>query len=53
MEFAIDITGVPFGRTGVLIDAKEATSRELSHGHGLKGACFHGVSTGGISLLFA
>ena len=30
-------------RTEVLISASGALSRELSHGHGLKGACFRGV----------
>ena len=44
LKFASGITGVPFGRTEVLIGAIDAPSPELSHGHGLKGACFHGVS---------
>ena len=37
------ITGMPFARTDVLIGASDAPSPELSHGHGLKGACFHRV----------
>ena len=36
-------SGVPFGRSYVLIGANDAPSPELSHGHGLKGACSHGV----------
>ena len=48
MKFASDITRVPFGRTDVLIGAHDAPSPELSYGHGLKGASFHGFSKAGI-----
>ena len=53
MEFASDITRVPFGRTDVLIGANGAPSSELSYGHGLKGASFHWFSKVGIFLMFA
>ena len=44
MEFASDITRVPFGRTDVLIGANDAPSPELSYGHDLKRTSFHGLS---------
>ena len=37
------MTRVPFGRAGVRIISNDAPSRELSHGHGLEDAYFHGV----------
>ena len=43
MELANDTTGAPFSRTEVLVGASDSPSRELSYGHGPKGACFHGV----------
>ena len=52
MKFASDITRVPFGRTDVLIGANDAPSPELSYGHGLKGASFHGVFESWDSLCF-
>ena len=42
MKFANDVARVPFGRTDVFIGASDALSPELSYGHGLKGASFHG-----------
>ena len=48
MQFASDITRVPFDRTDVLIGANDAPSPELSYGHDLKGTSFHGVSKAGI-----
>ena len=44
MEFASDITRVPFGRTGALIGANDAPSPEVSYGHDLKSIPLHGVS---------
>ncbi len=42
MKFASDITGVPLGRTEVLVVPNDAPSRELSHGQVLGGAPFDG-----------
>ena len=42
MKLESGIVGVPFGRTGVSIGADDVPFRELSHGHGHRGACFHG-----------
>ena len=53
MEFANDITMVPFGRTDVLIGANDAPSPELSYRHGLNSACVHGISKIGIFLTIA
>ena len=44
IDFASAITGVPLGRTDVLIVPNDAPSRELSHGHGPKGAHCDGGS---------
>ena len=41
-EFISGLTGVPFGRKEASMGADDAPFRELSHGHGLRGAWFHG-----------
>ena len=41
--FATGIIGLPFGQLYVLIGANDASSPELSHGHGLNDVCFHEV----------
>ena len=42
-EFQSDISAVTFGRTDIQIGANDAPFCNISHGHGLEGACFHGV----------
>ena len=42
IDFASDITGVPFGRTEALVVPNDAPSRELSHGQVLGGGPFDG-----------
>ena len=41
MKFATEVIWVPFGRAEVSMGARDALFRKLSHGHGLRGACFH------------
>ncbi len=53
MEFASNITRVPFGRTYVLICASDAPSPELSYGQDLKSTSFQGVSKVGVLFIFA
>ena len=53
MKFASDITRVPFGRTDVSTGANDAPPPELSYGHGLEGASFHGVFESWDFLIFA
>ncbi len=44
MNFANEMTRVPFGRTGALIGGDDAPSPDLSYGHDLKCIPLHGVS---------